>query len=364
MWSYTASGRGFQLPGPTLCVDVRATRSRSSCTTRCREPTSIVFPGQSDITPAATGAQPQSAHAGARRHRSTSLVPGETAPAARRRHHLHLHRRLARAPTSTSPAPTSRSSARWGSTAPCRRPAGRLRRTRRTTAADVDVQRLQQGVPAARLAGRPRLARRRSSATGPSTSPRARPGTSSSTAGRMPDTLAPNNAAWLPSQPYTGLVHITADPQGTPRHKPALIRYANAGPTNYPFHPHGSSQTVITRDGAAMHDADGNDASYGKFLLDVGPGQTIDALETGRWSTHPTAPMRKIPSDIQLPQLQDQIVGPGHGDVVQREPVPRRHRGRRPHGHHPEQRNAASTTTSPTATRSTRRRTTARASAE
>ena len=127
----------------------------------------------------------------------------------------------------------------------------------------------------------------------------------------MPDTLAPNNAGLAP----VAAVHRAHPHHGgpgdgnTPNHKPALIRYANAGPTNYPFHPHGSSQTVMTRDGAAMHDANNNDASYGKFLLDVGPGQTIDALESWKMEYDPTT--NTIPSDIQLPQLQDQIVGPG-----------------------------------------------------
>ena len=44
----------------------------------------------------------------------------------------------------------------------------------------------------------------------------------------MPDTLAPNNASWLPNQPYGALVHIKPyNEQSNPR--PALIRYVNAG---------------------------------------------------------------------------------------------------------------------------------------
>jgi hypothetical protein len=126
----------------------------------------------------------------------------------------------------------------------------------------------------------------------------------------MPDTLAPNNAAWLPAQPYGALLHISADPAtGAARHAPALVRYLDAGRVNYPFHPHGSSQIVVNRDGAPTHDATGGDASYGKFLLDVGPGQSIDSLENWKMEYDPTN--NKIPSDIQLPQLQDQIVGPG-----------------------------------------------------
>ena len=64
----------------------------------------------------------------------------------------------------------------------------------------------------------------------------------------MPDTLAPNFASWLPTQPYGALVHIKPyDAATNPR--PAAIRYLNAGTVNYPFHPHGSDERVVNRDG-------------------------------------------------------------------------------------------------------------------
>lgn len=145
----------------------------------------------------------------------------------------------------------------------------------------------------------------------------------------MPDTLAPNNAAWLPSQPYGATVHVKPFEAGTADDQPALIRYLNAGSEDYPFHPHGSSETVITRDGAPVTNANGQDASYAKYLLDVAPGQSIDATmiwaneydpngktvsQGGTCSDGPVAKVgvcQSIPSDIKLPQLQDQIVGPG-----------------------------------------------------
>jgi FtsP/CotA-like multicopper oxidase with cupredoxin domain len=124
----------------------------------------------------------------------------------------------------------------------------------------------------------------------------------------MPDTLAPNHAAWLPAQPYGALVHI--QPKSAANPKPALIRYLNAGSVNYPFHPHGSNQTVITRDGVPTQDSSRTgEASYEKFLIDVAPGQSIDTLEAFSTEYDPMA--NPIPNDIQLPQLQDQIVGPG-----------------------------------------------------
>jgi FtsP/CotA-like multicopper oxidase with cupredoxin domain len=144
----------------------------------------------------------------------------------------------------------------------------------------------------------------------------------------MPDTLAPNNAAWLPSQPYGSTVHI--QPYDVNRNPdPALIRYLNAGTGDYPFHPHGSSEKVITRDGAPVLNAAGQDASYEKYLLDVAPGQSLDATmiwaneydpngktvsQGGTCSDGAAAEVgfcAALPSDIKLPQLQDQIVGPG-----------------------------------------------------
>jgi hypothetical protein len=96
----------------------------------------------------------------------------------------------------------------------------------------------------------------------------------------------------------------------------------------YPWHPHGSDERVITRDGVPLKAADGSDSSYLKYLIDVGPGQSVDALLTwsneydpngktiaqgGTCSDLPGGTNRcgSIPPDVQLPQLQDQIVGPG-----------------------------------------------------
>ena len=93
----------------------------------------------------------------------------------------------------------------------------------------------------------------------------------------MPDTLAPNNASWLPTQPYGALVHIKPYDAAT-NPLPATIRYLNAGTVNYPFHPHGSDERVINRDGHALQGPNGEDLSYQKYDIDVGPGQTVDIL--------------------------------------------------------------------------------------
>ena len=144
----------------------------------------------------------------------------------------------------------------------------------------------------------------------------------------MPDTLAPNNAGWLPAQPYSGLIHITADPAtGAANHAPALIRYANAGPTNYPFHPHGSSQTVVTRDGAAVHDAN----ERGRELREVPARRRAGAehrcareLEDGVRPVVQRHSVRRPVAPAPGPDRRSR-----HRDVVQRESLSRRNQGRR-----------------------------------
>ncbi len=297
MWSYTATGRSFQLPGPTLCVDSGVTVTVTLRNT-LREPTSIVFSGQSDLTADAKPAGPVFDSAG----KLTSLVPAAPASGG-----AVTYRFTAGSPgtylySSGTDVAKQREMGLYGALVV--RPVGAAKQANadRNSAFSKEflylVSSVDPNLHAAVELGRSydftNIVARYFFINGRS----------------MPDTLAPNNAAWLPAQPYGALLHISADPaRGAPRHPPALVRYLDAGRVNYPFHPHGSSQTVVNRDGAPTHDATGGDASYGKFLLDVGPGQSIDSLENWKQEYDPSA--NKIPADIQLPQLQDQIVGPG-----------------------------------------------------
>ncbi len=94
----------------------------------------------------------------------------------------------------------------------------------------------------------------------------------------FPDVLAPNGAAWLPTQPYGALAHVEPyDPVANPL--PALIRYLAVGGESYPFHPHSNHENVIAKDGRLL--ADGTtDLSVEKFAIVVEPGSTIDATFT------------------------------------------------------------------------------------
>jgi len=98
----------------------------------------------------------------------------------------------------------------------------------------------------------------------------------------MPDTLAPNNAPWLPTQPYGAMAHV----QPWNVHNNALdvmLRYVAVGTAGYDFHPHSNHEHVIAQDGSLMKGPLGtDDNTEGKFNIMVGPGSTVDA--TFRWT--------------------------------------------------------------------------------
>lgn len=96
----------------------------------------------------------------------------------------------------------------------------------------------------------------------------------------FPDTIAPNGAGWLPSQPYGALAHV--EPMSTTNPLPALIRYLGVGGEPYPFHPHSNHEKVIAKDGRMLGDSSlsPDDRSYERFAVNVDPGTTMDALFT------------------------------------------------------------------------------------
>jgi FtsP/CotA-like multicopper oxidase with cupredoxin domain len=294
MWSYSNSKRGFQLPGPTLCVE-----SGRPVTVvlhnKLPEATSIVFPGQQSVKANGNPAQPQFDSGGS----LTSLV--QTADA-----------------TDGSVTYTFT--------------AGSPGTYLYETGTDVDKQ-LQMGLYGAlvvRPAGHPNQVNDRADSAFANGKEyvyllseidpdvhlaveRNQPVNVNASKSRyflingrsMPDTLAPNNAPWLPGQPYGALVHIKPYDAAT-NPLPATIRYLNAGSVNYPFHPHGSDERVINRDGHALQGPSGEDLSYQKYDLDVGPGQTLDVLMDWRDVEHWNATTNPIPT--QLPAITDQLL--------------------------------------------------------
>jgi hypothetical protein len=99
----------------------------------------------------------------------------------------------------------------------------------------------------------------------------------------FPDTIAPNNASWLPSQPYGGLAHVEPwELEANPL--VALLRYVAVGVTSYPFHPHSNHERVIAEDASLMKSGTtaADDQTEEKFAITVSPGATVDA--TFRWT--------------------------------------------------------------------------------
>jgi FtsP/CotA-like multicopper oxidase with cupredoxin domain len=114
----------------------------------------------------------------------------------------------------------------------------------------------------------------------------------------FPDNADDTGVPWLPYQPYGAL--ITDQAVNSPGDEaPILIRYANAGLENHPFHPHGNHMRVIAQDGRELPTA------FENFNTTVASGQTYDLLwqwvNVEAWD----ATGKPIPSTIPglIPQL-------------------------------------------------------------
>jgi hypothetical protein len=95
----------------------------------------------------------------------------------------------------------------------------------------------------------------------------------------FPDTIANNGVTWLANTPYGSLVRVKPyDPVANPL--PALVRIANAGLANHPFHPHGFHLRVIAMDGRMVLTPGGGDASTERFGDTIAAGSAQDALFT------------------------------------------------------------------------------------
>lgn len=91
----------------------------------------------------------------------------------------------------------------------------------------------------------------------------------------FPDTIAPNNAEWLPTQPYGSLLHI--QPSGA-QGLPSAVRFLNVGMLNHPMHPHGDHIQIVGRDGQPLLGPANEDFSYAEYGPVIGAGQTKDSI--------------------------------------------------------------------------------------
>ena len=121
----------------------------------------------------------------------------------------------------------------------------------------------------------------------------------------FPDSIADNYASWLPTQPYGSLAQVNPyDPTTHPL--PGLARYLSVGTEDYPFHPHGNNGLVIGRDGAPLAGPAGQDLSFEKFAINVGPGQTWDVLFKWYDAEH-YSPGNPVPDTV--PNLANSVIG-------------------------------------------------------
>jgi len=149
----------------------------------------------------------------------------------------------------------------------------------------------------------------------------------------FPDSIADNFAAWLPSQPFGALATIHPNDKyladGTTLNPsainplPSLTRFLSVGTEDYPFHPHGNNGRVIGRDGNPVVSPTGQDVSFEKYAVNIGPGQTWDVLFSWRDNENYDPITHPIP--VSEPALQDLHVGmfySGSAYLGQTNPMP------------------------------------------
>ena len=139
---------------------------------------------------------------------------------------------------------------------------------------------------------------------------------------QFPDSIADNFASWLPSQPYGSLA--TIHPHDATNPWPAVDRYLSVGTLDYPFHPHGNNGKVIGRDGVPIASGEGDDMSFDKFAVNIGPGQTWDVLFDWKDNeAYSPTPGHEIPASE--PDLQNVTIGMFYGGspyLGETEPMP------------------------------------------
>jgi FtsP/CotA-like multicopper oxidase with cupredoxin domain len=121
----------------------------------------------------------------------------------------------------------------------------------------------------------------------------------------FPDSIADNNAPWLTAQPYGALASIYPYDAATHPY-PAVERFINVGSEEYPFHPHGQNGLVIGRDGYPLEGSGGQDLSFEKFAVNIGPGQTWDVIF--KWhDAEGYSPSNQVP--VPVPDLVNVMIG-------------------------------------------------------
>jgi FtsP/CotA-like multicopper oxidase with cupredoxin domain len=87
------------------------------------------------------------------------------------------------------------------------------------------------------------------------------------------DTAAPDGVPWQPNQPYGALAR-------TRPNEKVLLRIIGGGRNLHAFHPHGAHSKIIARDGRMLSSGPGSgpDLAVSQFTITPTPGGTVDAL--------------------------------------------------------------------------------------
>ena len=138
----------------------------------------------------------------------------------------------------------------------------------------------------------------------------------------FPDSIADNDSPALPNQPFGALARITPFNAKSPP-LPGRIHYLNVGTESYPFHPHGNNGLVIGRDGRPVAGPAGQDLSFEKFAINIGPGQTWDVLF--KWYDAEGYNPATNPVPVTIPAVNNQEFGMFYGGspyLGQKGPLP------------------------------------------
>lgn len=305
MWGYSPANGAFQHPGPVLCVNQGDTVTVILNNT-LPEAVSIIFPGQENVLANGAPAQPQfsgatltsltnvaAANGGSVTYSFVANNPGtflyESGTNPEKQVHMGLFGALIVRPTAGASFANNRPDSQFT-------PGEEFL----VLLSEIDPyqhQAVESGLPFNMANYHPRywLINGRG----------------------FPDSIADNFAGFLPSQPYGALARVHAynpNPAAGPNYHPypGLARYINVGSEDYPFHPHGNNGSVIARDGHPLESAGGQDLSFEKFSLNIGPGQTWDVLfkwyDAEKYNTDPSrGPVNPVP--VTVPEVSAQGFG-------------------------------------------------------
>ncbi len=312
MWGYTLSGQPFQHPSPVLCVNEGDTVT-VILQNSLAEDVSIIFPGQENVLANGVPAEPQfdgggaltsltnvaAANGGTVTYSFVAGRPGtyiyQSGTDSERQVRMGLFGALLVRPDRDDPLNNVRYAYATGDN------AYKANTEYMIMMSEVDPM-LNQAVERGQSFDMTRYKPRYWLVNGRG----------------YPDTIAPNYAPWLPSQPYGAMARINPyDPNpelpnnGGPNPGynplPAMVRYLNVGSIDFPFHPHGNNGRVVGRDGFPLLDDVGGDTSFEKFSVNVGPGQTWDV--TFFWQDNEDYDPDTNPVPITIPNLQNMVFG-------------------------------------------------------